>query len=152
MKKRYALILVIISCITDAHAQGVLPNTYVTNGIVRAIVQDGNTVYIGGDFTYVGPNKPYWAALDAVTGMPDIGYVKPNGIVNVAIPDGNGGWYIGGAFTRINGLTRNNIAEINADGSLNAWARQTFAYSLRVIFFQLLSQMGVGRKIPALAA
>lgn len=30
------------------------PNIWMTDGIVNAIVQTGNTIYIGGNFDYVG--------------------------------------------------------------------------------------------------
>ncbi len=33
-------------------------------------------------------------------------------------PDGSGGWYIGGLFTHVGGVARNNIAHISADKSV----------------------------------
>lgn len=44
-----------------------------------------------------------------------------NSIVSAIITDGNGGFYIGGAFTKIENTTRNHLAHINADGSLHSW-------------------------------
>jgi predicted small secreted protein len=41
--------------------------------------------------------------------------------VLASAPDGSGGWYIAGLFTEVGGQTRNRLARINADGSLNAW-------------------------------
>ena len=42
---------------------------WVTNGVVRAIaIAPDGTTYIGGDFTYVGPNTGSGAALDASSG------------------------------------------------------------------------------------
>ena len=63
---------------SKAGAQSPLPNWYVTNGTVHSIVQAGNNVYIGGDFTYVGPNAPFGASLNTGTGSPDLSFVKPN--------------------------------------------------------------------------
>jgi hypothetical protein len=50
---------IVLLPVTPTHAQ-VLPNTprqslWMTNGTVNAIQQVGNTLYIGGNFTYVGP-------------------------------------------------------------------------------------------------
>ncbi|MFZ4057294.1 MAG: delta-60 repeat domain-containing protein [Ferruginibacter sp.] len=42
-----------------------------------------------------------------------------NGKVQNEIPDGNGGWFISGDFTQIGGITRNHIAHIHADGSID---------------------------------
>ncbi len=36
-------------------------DTWVTNGTVSTVVQSGNTIYLGGDFTYVGPTTGSFA-------------------------------------------------------------------------------------------
>ena len=71
--------------------------------------------------THVGPNIPNGSSLDISTGVPNLAFAKPNGSVSTVVPDGSGGWYIGGSFTQVGGQTRNYIARINADGSLNPW-------------------------------
>ena len=122
MRKFYAFLLVFIfSIVYRASAQTPISGFYVTNNTVRTVVQDGNTVYIGGDFTYVAPNNPYGASLNTTTGVPDLSYPKPNAQVNVAVPDGSGGWFIGGNFTKLGSQARNYIARINADGTLHPW-------------------------------
>ncbi|HET9233554.1 MAG TPA: hypothetical protein VFP10_05400, partial [Candidatus Eisenbacteria bacterium] len=40
------------------------------NGRVRAAVVSGNMLYIGGDFTHVGPATGSGVPIDAVTGLP----------------------------------------------------------------------------------
>lgn len=97
------------------------------NGTVNSIVKDGNTVYLGGNFTYIGPDEPYGAAINTSTGTPDFTYLNPNGTVNAAIPDGAGGWYIGGDFTQVGGQPRSRIAQLNSSGQLTAFgANQGF--------------------------
>ncbi|HNX59913.1 MAG TPA: delta-60 repeat domain-containing protein, partial [Spirochaetota bacterium] len=61
------------------------------------------------------------AVIDTVTGQNSTKVTNPlvNGSVNVAVSDGVGGWYIGGSFTSVNGITRNRIARINSDGSVH---------------------------------
>ncbi len=78
-------------------------NTYVANGTVSAIVTDGATTYIGGAFTLVGPNTGQGVPIATSTGSPVATYPKVKGIVYVCIPDGSGGWYIGGDFTAVGG-------------------------------------------------
>src|SRR5260370_35813911 len=41
------------------------------------------------------------------------------GLVQAVAPDGSGGWYIGGLFTHVGGVARNNIAHISADRSVD---------------------------------
>jgi hypothetical protein len=93
---------------------------WVTNGTVSAIATapDGTT-YIGGGFTYVGPNTGDAALLDATSGAPDMSFPLVEGAVHAAVADGAGGYYIGGDFTRVGGLTRNGIAHILSDGSVD---------------------------------
>jgi len=93
---------------------------WVTNGTVWAIAAGaGGTTYIGGDFTYVGPNTGGAAALDATSGAPDLALPLVEGTADAAVSDGAGGYYIGGVFTRVGGVTRNDIAHILPDGSVD---------------------------------
>ncbi|QXP89506.1 Ig-like domain-containing protein [Methylococcus capsulatus] len=45
----------------------------------------------------------------------------PNDSVYAVVPDGAGGFYIGGDFTQVNGQPRNRLAHINAVGNLTSW-------------------------------
>jgi hypothetical protein len=93
---------------------------WVPNDTVSAIATapDGTT-YIGGDFTYIGPNTGDGALLDATSGAPDMSFPLVEGTVDAAVADGAGGYFIGGEFTRVGGITRNGIAHILADGSVD---------------------------------
>jgi len=42
-----------------------------------------------------------------------------NGIIRASVPDGAGGFYIGGDFTRVGGVARNHIARILSNGTLD---------------------------------
>jgi hypothetical protein len=91
------------------------------NDDVYTVAKSGNTVYVGGNFTYVGPHNPWGAVVNKVTGNANLSFVNPDYVVRVAVPDGVGGWYIGGDFTYVGNQVRNHIARINADGTLNPW-------------------------------
>ncbi|HOD15751.1 MAG: delta-60 repeat domain-containing protein [Spirochaetes bacterium] len=85
-------------------------------------VHDGR-LYLGGTFNNVMAYTGGGAMVDRVKGMlvakKKVPYI--NGSVMAVASDGRGGWFIGGDFSKINGETRNKIARINANGSLNAW-------------------------------
>jgi len=98
-------------------------NWPVTNGTVNAIEVDGLTgrVLIGGNFTIVGPNAPFGAVLTYPASAPAPGHERPNARVRAVVPDGSGGWYIGGDFTQVGAQIRNGLAHILPDGTCDGW-------------------------------
>jgi alpha-tubulin suppressor-like RCC1 family protein len=118
---RTLLLFIVLLSASLGFGQTLRSDLWVTNGTVNSIITSGNTIYLGGNFTIVGPNLPYGAALNTTTGSPDLTYAKPNGAVSVAVADGSGGWYIGGNFTAVGGVARNNLAHINSDGTVSSW-------------------------------
>ena len=104
---------------------GARPNAISFNGIVSAIAPAANgTVYVGGSFTQVGVTTGAAIPLDVVTGRlaaPDFPIV--DGSVNAVAADGVGGWYIGGSFSSVGGISRENLAHVRSDGTVDpAWA------------------------------
>src|SRR5262249_6874141 len=82
----------------------------------------GDVLYIGGAFTKVGPPTGSGGPISASTGLPLVTYPKvTGGLVNAVEPDGSGGWFIGGDFTAVGGVSRSRIAHILSDGSLSSW-------------------------------
>jgi len=107
-----------------AQAQSSIPReeTWVTDGMVSAIVRTVDSVYIGGNFTHVGPYTGCGTPLDVSTGRVQVPFPKVNGIVWACVADGAGGWFIGGEFTRVGNWERYGIAHILSDGSVHpAW-------------------------------
>lgn len=92
---------------------------WITDGFVNTIDANNTTIYIGGEFSYVGPNTGGGVILDRNNPATAITYPYIEGNVFAAIPDQNGGWYIGGNFHLIDNLPQKNIAHINADGSVD---------------------------------
>jgi len=109
------------SWMTTSRAQVVEPNFWVTDGSVYGVAQIGSTIYLGGDFTTVGPATGGGVPLSIATGEPIKPYPKVLGAVSVEVSDGSGGWFIGGSFVAVGGQPRSNLAHILADGSVGPW-------------------------------
>ena len=106
----------------DASAAS-LPRTadsypWLLDGDVHALARSGNTVYLGGDFRYIGPRLAGLAKLGP-SGAPDLGFPTVDGYVRTAEPDGSGGWYVGGSFSEIGGVQRSSLAHVLSDGRVD---------------------------------
>ena len=91
-------------------------------GRVLAIARQGNTIYLGGNFAYVGPSTGGGVPIDVHTATPLARYPRVVGQVFAVVGDGGGGWYVGGQFSHVGDLPRANLAHILADGTVAAWA------------------------------
>lgn len=97
------------------------PNLWGADGNVLDIARSGNTLYIAGSFRSVGENSGGFVPIDAHTGEALRPFPKVAGSVYAIVPDGSGGWYIGGEFTGVGGKPRSCLAQIRADGSVSDW-------------------------------
>jgi hypothetical protein len=82
------------------------------------------TIYLGGDFTRVGPPTGAFAAIDKTSGIvqePYAGVLGGFNQVNAVASDGHGGWYIGGNFSTVQGEPRRCLAQIDANGRITSW-------------------------------
>ncbi len=112
--------------INPTHGQFLAPdaNAWVPDGQVHSVAVDNDYTYISGEFNYVGPNTGGGAKLtttsdDPVLTFPSVSSNQGAGQVNAVVPDGSGGWYIGGYFTKVGNQWRSNLARINSDGTVN---------------------------------
>ncbi len=99
--------------------QPVQDNLWITNENVRTSVIAGDTLYLGGDFTHVGPATGHAVSIDATSGAVDASFPKTNGDVYSIIADNNGGWYVGGEFSNIGGANINNLAHVRLDKTID---------------------------------
>jgi trimeric autotransporter adhesin len=96
--------------------------TYVTDGSVNAIVRSGNSIYLGGYFTQVGPRTGSFVAISPATGQVNAALPQVagrGGSVHAVMADGAGGWYIGGSFTHVGSVAASDIAHIRPDGTVD---------------------------------
>ncbi|MGZ8898778.1 MAG: hypothetical protein ACXW3Z_01665, partial [Limisphaerales bacterium] len=129
--------------ITRLNADGTLDNTFTPSLVllvpegdgVNAIVPlaDGKLL-IGGGFTTInGTNRNYLARLNA-SGSLDTTFLNglngPSSVVKAVVLQPDGKVLIGGDFTGVNGVSRNRLARLNANGSTDA----TFGNGLSFAF------------------
>jgi hypothetical protein len=104
----------------QAASAGEMPRLFeegwITNGRVYAAVKSGQTAYIGGDFDFVGPNTCHGVPLDLATGRIDNMFPRLDNNVNVATPDGKGGWFVGGRFETCGMVNQPHLAHITPGG------------------------------------
>jgi hypothetical protein len=119
--KAALLFLTMLACFNCCYSQTaeVDTNMWVANGGVLSFVKSNNTIYLGGNFTYVGPNTGNGVPVNTTTGEALSSFPKVSGSVFASVADGSGGWYIGGSFTSVGGIARNRLAHILADSTLD---------------------------------
>lgn len=148
---RILSVLILLSL--NIHGQELARNFWVPGDPVHASLAIGNTLYAGGSFDRWAPPAGNLAILDPETGRPDISWPQVLGTVYGIESDGNGGCYIIGDFTHVDGLPRPKLAHINADGSLSDWAPApndnlyglTILDSLLIIFGKFTQVNGIDR-------
>ncbi|MBZ0270343.1 T9SS type A sorting domain-containing protein [bacterium] len=101
----------------SAPAQNLVPEKdfYVANDVVEAVEVIGDSLYVGGRFTYVGPYTGSAAPISISTAEPLPSFPQVNDYVYAIEPDGAGGWFLGGDFTEIGGFARANVAHLLPD-------------------------------------
>jgi len=102
-------------------AQSVRENMWGTNGSVFAMALSNNVMYLGGNFTRVGPPTGGYAGVDLASGTTLQPYLQMVGSVYAQVSDGNGGWYIGGSFSSVRGIPRKSLAQVDRNGNVTSW-------------------------------
>src|SRR3954471_4267622 len=100
-----------------------LARTFVTDGYVAAAATDGTTLYMGGNFHYIGERSGELAVVTADTGKRDKAITElVGGGVAAIVADGSGGYYVGGDFRKTGTFTTRALAHLRADGTWDpAW-------------------------------
>ncbi|MEP7027308.1 MAG: T9SS type A sorting domain-containing protein [Candidatus Eisenbacteria bacterium] len=121
MMRHLCLFAALLCWVATASAQVLRDDLWVTNGGVYASTVVGNTLFLGGTFSRVGPATGGLMPVHATTGNPAQAPPLVDGSINAIVSDGAGGWYVGGAFRHIQGLPRNSLARISSSGEVKAW-------------------------------
>jgi outer membrane protein assembly factor BamB len=101
--------------------------TWAPNGAVNAIARVGDLTYVGGSFTRIGPPTGNAVVFDRRSGARRTGWpVVSGGSVTALSPDGRGGWFVAGEFTRVGDVARRGLARITSAGGVDRrWTRAT---------------------------
>ncbi|MCZ4499513.1 MAG: Fibronectin type domain protein [Marmoricola sp.] len=105
--------------------------TQIPDGVVGATTAGaGSTTYVGGSFDTVGaPTGGSGLVSDTGSGssvtLASATAGAANGGVNATVPDGSGGYFLGGSFTQVKGVQCPSLAHISSDGTVD----QNYCYS-----------------------
>ncbi|EEF57641.1 delta-60 repeat domain-containing protein [Pedosphaera parvula] len=136
---------------------GSLDNTFYPfntfDSYVSAVaVQTDGKVLIAGDFSYINDTvRNHIARLDASGNLDDSFQfgTGPNFGINSVTLQTNGKLVIGGYFASVNGTTRNNIARLNVDGSLDTAFTTGTDFAVRTVAQQTDGKLIVGGDFTA---
>jgi hypothetical protein len=124
-----AALMLMLGGTASSYAPAPTPAWVVSGGtsgagqLVTSVAVSGSTAYIGGDFSYVGPETGSFVGVDTGSSALVAPWPVVGGNVYATAPDGSGGWFVGGLFSSIGTKHADNLAHINADGTLDTgWA------------------------------
>lgn len=117
-----------------AQSSNAVSDGLTANGTIWAMVRDGNTLYLGGDFTSIGGQvRNRLAAMDISTGQLTTWDPNADAIVYAMALNGST-LYAGGNFSTVGGQIRNRIAAFNTtDGAVTNWNPNVTGGSVRAI-------------------
>ncbi|MFU8806084.1 MAG: PQQ-binding-like beta-propeller repeat protein, partial [Bradymonadaceae bacterium] len=90
----------------------------VADGNIRAMAVDDEYLYLGGNFSYLGPLTGQLGVFDRVDASPKAGWPRISGSVQDVIPDGEGGWYIGGCMSQVGSVQTHGLVRLRPDLSV----------------------------------
>jgi len=115
------ILLLVVACAGPSRAQTVDPDFWVTNGAVMTMERSGNTLYLGGTFSLVGPATGAFVRVAKSDGSIVEAWPDVFGDVRAVASDGAGGWFIGGQFVAVGRTPRANLAHVDALGKVTSW-------------------------------
>lgn len=126
MRVFYIIVLILLQIKVLSQNLELKNEWWTPNGDVYTLAKDtqNNVLYLGGEFKTVGPLSPFYGVIDTTGELRSISK-SPNGEVRAAFPDRNGGWFVGGEFTRFGDSSRTGIAHLDSNGTLTGMFSNT---------------------------
>ena len=92
---------------------------WVPDGPVHAVVEANGVVFMGGSFSSLQRWRGSGVALSLDQWEADPSFPDVRGVVYAVVPDGSGGFYLGGDFNEVGGVPVFNLAHITAEHVVN---------------------------------
>lgn len=105
-----------------------------TDGTVNATVIKNDTLYVGGKFNYIGPYYGTCIMTDDIAGTRNAAWPVFDAAVRIIVPDGSGGYYVGGDFTKVNSVTKNKLVHLYSNFSIDMGWSPNVNGDVRAIF------------------
>lgn len=90
-------------------------------GGIFSVVNTGDTLYMAGRFTSIARYTGGICQINKTSSTTASPMPKVSGTVKTIVADGSGGWYIGGSFTSVNDVKRENFAHITSNGEVGTF-------------------------------
>ncbi len=90
-----------------------------TDKDVYSVVETNGVVYLGGAFTYVGPQSGKAGVVSLATGQARYDFPNINGTVLAIASDGSGGWFLGGQFTSVGDYRITNLVHVLSNNQVD---------------------------------
>lgn len=130
MKNKLILILLFITASIYSQPFVANPDMWITNGYVYTVASNNNYTYVAGDFSYVG--LATGTGIKIKSNSIEINrndFPIVNGQIQCSTIDGEGGWFIGGRFSKVGNLQMSSLAHINSDGIVSSSFNPQIGYS-----------------------
>ena len=88
--------------------------------VVNTLTTHGDSIFVGGNFSRLGLKTDYLSSINEGGTGSDQSMPNTNGQIKCIIPDGSGGWYVGGYFTQIGALNKSYVAHVKSDKTVDA--------------------------------
>ena len=93
-----------------------------TNGQTINATIYKNRLYLAGNFDQLGPAVGNGSVIDVTTNAVNVNIPKLESSVDDVLPDGSGGWYVAGSFSKIGNTTIRGFVHLNSNLTLDpAW-------------------------------
>ncbi len=119
-----AALLMAATAASAQHRPGSALN-WAFGGAVHTVARVGQVAFVGGRFNAVAARHNVtggFAVASSLTSQRALRAARVHGNVNAIVPDGAGGWFVGGNFTFVGQHRRPQIAHILVDGRVDpAW-------------------------------
>jgi hypothetical protein len=118
---QFLVLLIGSICFHHAHAQSEVHRLQapITNYGVSSVIHSNGFTLLSGSFYQMGKFSGSGVVLDNATGIHDGTWPVLSGNVYAVVPDGNGGWYVGGSIYTVDNVDYGNLVHLLPNKTLD---------------------------------